>query len=136
LKPGIVLLRITGAVLGIQLLLGGLLTFGFISSDAHVAVGFIFFLLTIATMVVWFMTKPAFRPMRIVTTVIVLLVLLQIILGEAALHSGSTTLDFLHFVNALVIFGATFSGMFTAMRWEHMSKAPPSQPSQPSNPAT
>jgi hypothetical protein len=129
MKAGIVLFRITGAVLAIQLLLGGLLTFGFISSDAHVAVGFIFFLLTIVTMVVWFVTKPAFRPMRIVTTVIVLLVLLQIILGEGALHGGSTTLDFLHFANALAIFGATLSGTFIAMRWEHVSKAAPPQPS-------
>jgi hypothetical protein len=122
MKAGVVLLRVTAAVLGLQLLLGGLLTFGFMSSDAHVAVGFILLILAVATMAVWLVTKPSFRPMKVVTTVIVVLILLQVILGEATLHSGDQAVAFLHFVNALAIFGAMVSGSFLAMRWEMMGQ--------------
>jgi heme A synthase len=118
MKAGPALFRVTAAVLAVQLLLGGLLTFGFISAGIHIVVGFLLFILAIATMVAWFVTKPPFRPMRVVTSVIVILILLQIILGFATLNSGSQAIAFVHFVNALAIFGATISGTFMAMRWE------------------
>jgi heme A synthase len=117
MKTGLILFRVTGAVLGIQLLLGGLLTFGFISAGIHIAVGFILFILAIATMAVWLVSKPSFRPMKVISTVIVVLILLQIILGFATLNTGSQAIAFVHFANALAIFGATLSGTFTAMRW-------------------
>lgn len=123
MRAGPLLLRVTSAVLGLQLLLGGLLTFGFISSEAHIVVGFLLFILSIATMAAWLAAKPSFRPMKVVTIVIVILILLQIVLGESTLHSGNQAVAFLHFVNALAIFGATISGTFMAMRWEQMSKA-------------
>src|SRR5580658_10313833 len=116
MKARLVLLRVTGAVLGLQLVLGGLPTFGFISPEAHIETGFILFFLAIATMVVWFVSKPPFRPLQRLTAAIVLLILLQIILGFATLNSGSQAIAFLHFVNALAIFGATLAGTFIAMR--------------------
>jgi len=121
MRTGLVLFRVTGAVLGIQLLLGGLLTFGFISAGIHIAVGFILFILAIATMVVWLVSKPSFRPMKVISTVIVVLILLQIILGFATLNTGSQAIAFVHFANALAIFGATLSGTFTAMRWSQQA---------------
>lgn len=118
MRVGVVLLRVTAAVLGLQLLLGGLLTFGFISAGAHIAVGFVLLILAVGTMAVWFRANPAFRPMRVLTGVIVLLLLLQVALGFAALGTGSQALSFAHFANALAIFGATVSGSFVALRWE------------------
>jgi heme A synthase len=123
MKTGLVLFRVTGAVLGLQLLLGGLLTFGFISAEAHIVTGFILFVLAIATMVVWLTSRPSFRPMQGVSVVIVLLLLLQIVLGFATLGSGSHAVAFLHFVVALAIFGGTLSGTFMAMRWDRFAKA-------------
>lgn len=123
MRAGTLLLRVTGAILSLQLLLGGLLTFGFISSEAHVATGFVLFILAIATMAAWLAAKPSFRPMKVLTAVIVVLMLLQIVLGEATLNSGDQAVAFLHFLNALAIFGATLSGTFMAVRWEQMTKA-------------
>ncbi len=116
MKAGVVLMRITAGVLGLQLLLGGLLTFGFISAEAHILVGFLLLLLATGTMAAWFMTEPAFRPMRVATAVIVLL-LVQGALGFAALGTKSDALSLLHFLDALAVFGATISGSFIAMRW-------------------
>ena len=123
LRAGPLLLQVTSAVLGLQLLLGGLLTFGFISSEAHIAVGFALFILSVATMAAWLASKPSFRPMKVVTAVIVVLILLQIVLGEATLNNGSQAIAFLHFVNAMAIFGAMISGAFMAMRWEQVTRA-------------
>ena len=122
MKPGPLLFRITGIDLGIQLLLGGLLTFGFISPGAHIVNGFILFFLAVATMIVWYVSKPAFRPLQVISTVIVLLLVLQIALGFATLSTGSNALAFAHFITALAIFGATLSGTFMSMRWAHMSE--------------
>jgi len=123
MRAGPLLLRLTSAVLGLQLLLGGLLTFGFISSEAHIVVGFALFILSIATMAAWLAAKPSFRPVKVMTVVIVVLILLQIILGEATLNNGSQAIAFLHFVNAMAIFGAMTSGAFMAMRWKQMTGA-------------
>jgi hypothetical protein len=122
MRPGPLLFRVTGAVLGLELLLGGLLTFGFISPEAHIINGFILFVLAIATMVVWLVSKPSFRPMKVISVVIVVLILLQIVLGFATLNTGSQAIAFVHFANALAIFGATLSGTFTAMRWSQLSR--------------
>jgi heme A synthase len=125
MKPGVLLFRVTGAVLGLQLLLGGLLTFGFISAEAHIVAGFLLFILAFATMAVWLTTKPPFRPMQVLTSVIVFLILLQIILGFATLGTGSPAVAFIHFANALAIFGATMAGAFTALRWDRMAPGSP-----------
>jgi len=122
MKRRVVLFRVTGAVLGLQLLLGGLLTFGFISPEAHIVTGFALFFLAIGNMVVWLTSKPPFRPMRVLTVVIVLLIVLQIILGFVTLDSGSQLVAFIHFANALAIFGAMLSGTFMVMRWEGMAR--------------
>lgn len=81
-------------------------------------VGFALFILAIATMGAWLAAKPSFGPMKAVSIVIVVLILLQIVLGESTLHSGNQAVAFLHFVNAMAI-----SGTFMAMRWEQTAKA-------------
>jgi heme A synthase len=124
MRAGSVLFRVTSAVLVLQLLLGGLLTFGFISVEAHEVAGFVLFILAIATMGVWLTTKPSLRSMRVLTVMIVVLILFQIILGFATLDAGSQAVAFIHFVNALAIFGATISGTFLMLRWDQLAKVP------------
>jgi hypothetical protein len=70
MRAGPILFRVTSAVLVLQLLFGGLLTFGFISVEAHEVAGFVLFILAIATMGVWLTTKPSLRSMRVLTVVI------------------------------------------------------------------
>lgn len=117
LKFGPFLFRITAVVVFLQLILGGLLTFNFISPEPHIILGFIVFIVAIATMIVALVSKPAFRPTRIISVVLVVLIVLQIILGFATLDSGSQLIAFVHFLNALVIYGAAMGGIFLAMRW-------------------
>jgi heme A synthase len=121
LKPGVILFRVTGFALGIQLLLGGLLTFGFISAFAHIVFGFVLFALAIATMVVWLVTKPPFRPLQGISVVIVVLILVQIVLGFATLESGSQFIAFVHFVNAMAILGVTVAGTVIAVGYQRSS---------------
>jgi len=123
MKTGLVLFRVTGAVLGLQLLLGGLLTFGFISAEAHIITGLMLLGFAIATMAVWLASKPPFRPLQGISVIIVLLLVVQIILGFATLGTGSQAIAFIHFVVALAIFGATISGASIAMRWDNPKRA-------------
>lgn len=109
------LFRLMGAALGLQLVLGGLLTFGFISPLAHIVVGLVLFAIAIATMAACIFAKPVHKALRRVSVLIVLLLLLQIVLGFATLGSGSEVVAFFHFLVALVIFGATISGTTMAV---------------------
>jgi heme A synthase len=123
MKAAPLLFRLTAIVVFIQLLLGGLLTFAFITALPHIIVGFAVFILAIATMVVSLFAKPSFKPMKAVSIVMVALILVQIILGFVALGSGGAAIGWLHFANAMAIYGAAISGTFTAMRWNHMARA-------------
>jgi len=124
MKPAPLLFRLTGVVVFVQLLLGGLLTFAFITALPHIIVGFAVFILAIGTMIASLLAKPSFRPMKAVSVVMVVLLLVQIILGFVALGSGSSAIGWLHFADAMAIYGAAISGTFTAMRWNHMAGAP------------
>ena len=123
MKAAPFLFRLTGIAVFIQLLLGGLLTFAFISALPHIIVGFAVFILAIGTMIVSLIAKPSFRPMKAVSVAMVVLILVQIILGFLTLGSGGSVIAWLHFANAMAIYGAAVSGTFTAMRWNHMAGA-------------
>ena len=110
MKPLQLLFSITAIVLAVQLLLGGLLTFGFITASVHIVVGFVLFILAIVTMVYAFVSKPAFKPLQRMTVALVLLLVLQIFLGFYTLDSGNQVVAWIHFVNALVIYGLVISG--------------------------
>jgi heme A synthase len=122
MRAGPLLFRVTAIVVFLQLLLGGLLTFGFVSAAAHIILGFLVFILAIATMVVTFVSKPSFRPIQVMSTLLVVLILAQIILGFATLGTGSAAIAWIHFVNSLAIYGIAVSGAFMAMRWNHIDR--------------
>jgi heme A synthase len=109
-------------VVVIQLLMGGLLTFDFISPQPHIIVGVIVFILAIVTMVASFATKPSFRPLKFMSVALVILVFAQGVLGFVTLGTGSQVLAWIHFTNALVIYGIAVSAAFMSMRWDGMAR--------------
>ena len=121
MKTGIVLFRITAIAVLIQLAIGGLLTFDFISAAPHIVVGFVVFALAIATMIFTFLSKPTFKPARNFSIGLVVLLIIQIILGFATLSSGSSVIAWIHLLNALAIYGMSIAGTFLAIQWNQNS---------------
>ena len=113
----------------IQLVTGGLRVFGYIGESTHILTGFVTFGLAVATLVVSAVSKPRYRAAISVSAVITVLVFVQGLLGFAYLDSGSgdMAIIFVHYLNALAIYGASMSGVFSAMRMSHMAPAPLSQ---------
>ena len=116
------LFRITSIVIFLQLLLGGLLTFDFISPEVHIITGFIVFILAIATMVVTFTGKSSFRTLRGISVGMVALIVVQIILGLETLQTGSSILAWIHFVVAMGIYAMSVTGSVMAFMWENMAR--------------
>lgn|SRR5487761_977439 len=117
------LFRITSLVIFLQLLLGGLLTFGFITPTAHIITGFIVFILAIATMIIVLRTKPVFMPLRGISIGMVAIIILQIILGFETLRSGSQILAWVHFAVAMGIYGMAVAGSIMAFSWNNVTRA-------------
>ena len=105
------LFRITSIVIFIQLALGGLLTFNFISPTIHIIVGLIVFALAIATMIVALRSKISQETvLQFMSIGLVALIVVQVILGFETLDSGSQVLAWIHFVVALGIYGMSAAG--------------------------
>jgi hypothetical protein len=81
--------RITGAAVGIQLAVGGLVTFGYIGAGAHILLGVIVGVLALVALVYALRIKPRVRPLVGLSTGIGVDVLLQAILGFGALGTSS-----------------------------------------------
>ncbi len=114
------------AMVFIQLVTGGLRIFGYIGESTHILAGFITFGLAVATLVVSVVSKPRYRAAVSISAVITVLVFVQGLLGFAYLDSssGNMAIIFVHYLNALVIYGASMSGVFSAMRTSHAAPAP------------
>jgi hypothetical protein len=121
MNPRLVLFRVTAFVVFLQLLLGGLLTFGFIDPAVHIINGFIVFGLAVASLVLVLISKPVFRPVQGIATGMVVLTLVQISLGFVTLSSGNQVLAWAHFAVGIGIYGMAVAGTFLAMRWNQMS---------------
>lgn len=116
--------RALGAAVGLQLAIGGLVTFDYIDSGAHIAMGIIVGMLTIVALAYTSRTKPRSRPLLGITVGIGVDVVIQALLGFASLDtqtsngSLSTILAYVHFLNALGIFGMALFATFMAMTSE------------------
>lgn len=121
MKAGPALLRVTAVAVFLQLLLGGLLTFDFVSPAPHIVLGLAVFGLAVAAMIVVWASKPAFRPLRGMSAALVALLILQVALGFYALDTDNAFVAWLHFVNSLAIYGISVSGAFMATGWDRMS---------------
>jgi heme A synthase len=122
-KLGPSLILITSIAVFLQLLLGGLLTFNFISSDIHIVGGLAVFALAIATTVAALVSKPRYKPILSIYASMVGLVILQGILGFATLDSGSQVIAWLHFVVAMAIYGASVRGVTLMRSWDNLANA-------------
>lgn len=116
MKFSSLLFQITTIVVFLQLLIGGLLTFDFIDVGVHILTGLLVFFLAIATMIVSLVSKPSSKSLRIISIIMVALIIVQIILGFDTVRTGSQVIAWVHFVNAMAIYGVAISGTFVAVR--------------------
>ncbi|HKW04330.1 MAG TPA: hypothetical protein VJN71_03425 [Nitrososphaerales archaeon] len=130
MKLGPLFFRITAIVIFIQLLLGGLLTFNFISATFHIVTGLIVFILAVATMIAVLVSKPVFRPLRGLSIGLVALIVIQIILGLETLRTGSSALAWFHFLVALGIYGMAIAGTFMASQSNRIANIQTGKPPQ------
>lgn len=123
--------RILGPALGLQVALGGLVTFGFIDAGAHTIWGAVIGILALVTL--YAVMKTPGRPKRLVTFTLVIGVdiLLQALLGFAALGTSGNTearIAWVHLLNAFLIFGLNFMATGMAVmgaRMGQMGQGPP-----------
>ncbi|HUI85677.1 MAG TPA: hypothetical protein VLY21_00785 [Nitrososphaerales archaeon] len=120
------LFRLTGAAVGLQLAIGGLVTFGYIGAFGHIIMGVIVAVLALVALVYALRLKPRIKPLVGVSIGVLLDVFVQAILGFATLGTSSNAslsnaLAYVHFLNALAIFGMALSGTFMSMRAEGMA---------------
>jgi hypothetical protein len=124
MKTGVLLVRLTAIVIFVQLVLGGLLTFNFITPGIHIAVGILVLVLAIATMVSVLVSKQTFKPLRNLSIGLVALIVVQLILGFVTLKNGSAVIAWIHFVTALGIYGMSVASNFFAMQWNRINGPP------------
>jgi hypothetical protein len=112
--------RITAFALGIQVALGGLVTFNFLDPFVHIIWGIIVGVLAIVLLVTVAMLKP--RPRRLfgITVGIGVDILIQALIGFAVLGTSnnanlSNGIAWVHLLNAFAIFAMSFAGMGMAM---------------------
>jgi hypothetical protein len=118
-----------GAALGIQLALGGLVTYDFLDPSVHIDWGIILGILAVVNLVYVMRMPGRPRPLVGVSIGIGVDILVQALLGFAVLGTSSNAnlsngLAWVHFLNALAIFAMTLFGVFMAMAGARMSHAP------------
>jgi heme A synthase len=114
--------RITSILVFLQIALGGLLTFSFISSLPHIITGFAVLVFAIATLVMAQRVKPPFRPLQGLSIGLVLLIVVQIILGFTTLSTGNQVIAWVHLLVAMAIYGLAIAGTFMSMRLDYRSR--------------
>jgi hypothetical protein len=112
----------TGALVVVQIVLGGLASGGAIDSALHVFLGFVVLFAAAATLAVALTSKPSQRSVAATAGILALLVVLQVPLGYAMLNGDNALLSAVHIVNALAIAGTAFAGFFLARRWKNTIK--------------
>ncbi len=103
------MLRVTGAALGVQVALGGLVTFGFLDASVHIIWGIVVGVLAIASLV--YVARMSPRPKRLfgLAMGVGVDILVQALIGFAALATTSNptlsdSIAWLHLLNAFAIF--------------------------------
>ncbi|MDG6953908.1 MAG: hypothetical protein JRN33_02850 [Nitrososphaerota archaeon] len=122
------LFRITGAALGVQVALGGLVTFGFLDPSAHIVWGLVLGVLAIVSLV--YVARLSPRPKRLfgLTIGIGVDILLQALIGFAALGTSgalSSGISWIHLLNAFAIFAMSIMGSGMAIAAGRMTATPP-----------
>ena len=115
-------LRVTSILVFLQIALGGLLTFSFITALPHIITGFVVLAFAIVTLVMAQRLKPAFRPLQGLSVGLVLLIVVQIILGFTTLSTGNQVIAWIHLLVAMGIYGMAIAGTFMSMRLDYHSR--------------
>ena len=118
-------LRVTSILVFLQIALGGLLTFSFISALPHIITGFVVLGFAIVTFVIAQRLKPPFRPLQGLSVGLVLLIVVQIILGFTTLSTGNQVIAWVHLLVAMAIYGMAIAGTFMSMRLDYRSREQP-----------
>ena len=74
------------------------------------------FILAIVTMIAAIVAKQRTRPLLVTSTALILLIILQIALGFDTVRTGSQIVAWVHFANAIAIYGVAMSGSFLSSR--------------------
>ena len=114
--------RVTSIIVFLQIALGGLLTFSFITPLPHIIVGFAVLAFAIVTLVVAQTLKPPFRPLQGFSVGLVLLIIVQIILGFTILSTGNLVIAWVHLLVAMGVYGMVIAGTFMSMRLDYRSR--------------
>jgi heme A synthase len=112
---------VTMILVFLQIALGGLLTFDFISWVPHAITGFIVLALAIVILIIAQTSKPPFRPLQGLSIGLVLAIVVQIILGFATLNTGNQVIAWVHLLVAVGIYGMVVAGTFMSMRLNYHS---------------
>ncbi len=107
--------RITGIAVFVQLALGGLVTFNYLDAGVHVVWGVVVGALVVVALVLALRLKP--RPKQLVGITVGLGadMVLQAILGFAAMGTGNDIVAWVHFLNSLAIYGMGVAATFMAI---------------------
>ena len=125
------LFRVTMILVFIQIALGGLLTFDYISWIPHAITGFVVLALAVVTLIVAQTSKPPFRPLQGLSIGLVLAIVVQIILGFLTLNTGNLAVAWVHLLVAVGIYGMVVSGTFMSMRLNYHSREQPASGTGP-----
>src|SRR5437773_6155298 len=100
----------------IQIALGGLLTFDYISWIPHAITGFIVLALALVTLIVAQTAKPPFTPLQGLSIGLVLAIVLQIIFGFLPLNTGILSSAWVPLLVRVGIYGMVGSGTLVSIR--------------------
>ena len=106
-------------VVFLQIALGGLLTFNFITPLPHIITGFAVLAFAIATLIMAQTLNPPFRPLQGLSIGLVIAVIVQIVLGFTTLGTGNQVIAWVHLLVAVGIYGMVVSGTIMSMRLDH-----------------
>lgn len=122
--------RITGAALGVQVALGGLVTFGFLDPFVHIIWGVVLGVLAIVCLV--FVARMSPRPKSLfgITAGIGVDILIQAVIGIGVLATGNSAnlsngIAWVHLLNAFAIFAMTIMALGMAMMAGRMAAQAP-----------
>lgn len=121
------LFRVTGIVVFVQLALGGVVTIYSIGPLSHIIFGIVVFILALATLGMVLRSRPRPKPLLGITAGLVADIVIQGLLGFATLGASGNAamgnaLSWVHFINALAIYGMAIAGTFMAMGLERMPR--------------
>lgn len=114
-----ILFHVTAALVFIQLVLGGLLVFGYTETGSHLVFGFVVGVFVLASLIVSLIIKPHYRALELSSILLFVLMVIQGVLGFMSLDNSNVVI--MHYINAVVIFGVAIAVAFFAMRWSRMS---------------